>query len=172
IDHDAANQHDTATLDRIDDPHHRHAGEHGAHGRRRIEPAVSTRADVEDVLKKSSSIVDRMRGDRNTKRSPSSAAATLKSLRRLGGIDACSVGICSRRFSTLIARSAPITTRYDTALPAYAHATPAPAITTPPRAGPMTDATCTIDVFRLIALGRSSRGTRFGRSDCRAGKSN
>ena len=39
-------------------------------------------------------------------------------------------------------------------------------------AGPATAALCITMAFRLIALGRCSRGTSVGRSDCRAGRSN
>ena len=45
-------------------------------------------------------------------------------------------------------------------------------MTMPPIAGPATDATCNMMAFRLIALGRCSRGTSVGISDCRAGLSN
>ena len=42
----------------------------------------------------------------------------------------------------------------------------------PPSAGPSTCAVCCMIVLRLMAFGRSSRGTRLGTSDCRAGRSN
>jgi hypothetical protein len=44
-------------------------------------------------------------------------------------------------------------------------------MTTPPSAGPATAALCITIALRLIALGRCSRGTSVGRSDCRAGRS-
>ncbi len=65
-----------------------------------------------------------------------------------------------------------MTTRNDAALKAYTHATPPVAITTPPSAGPATEATCTMIVFKVMAFGRCSRGTRLGVSDWRAGRSN
>ena len=44
-------------------------------------------------------------------------------------------------------------------------------MTRPPSAGPTTEATWNMIVLRLIAFGRCSRGTRFGTSDWRAGRS-
>ena len=44
-------------------------------------------------------------------------------------------------------------------------------ITSPPSAGPATEAVWNMMVLRLIALGRWSRGTRLGISDWRAGPS-
>ena len=51
-------------------------------------------------------------------------------------------------------------------------ATPCDAITSPPSDGPSTHAIWNMIVFRLIAFGRCSRGTRFGINDWRAGPSN
>ena len=53
-----------------------------------------------------------------------------------------------------ISSSATITHTKVIALTAYTHPTPSVAMTSPPIAGPATDATCTMMAFRLIALGR------------------
>ena len=93
---DRPEQREPAPLDPLGHRHHRRARRHRADGRRRVEPAVAFRADLQDVLredrqqrgrrrknvaKKSSSIVERMSGERNTKRSPSSAACNETSSR-------------------------------------------------------------------------------------------
>ena len=70
-----------------------------------------------------------------------------------------------------ITSSAPITKRKETALKAYTQPTPRDAITSPPIAGPVTDAVCSMMLFKLIAFGRCSRGTSFGVSAWRAGRS-
>ena len=69
-------------------------------------------ADEKKVAKKSSSIVDRIIGERNTKRRPSRMAATDISFR------AC-VDVRSVAGTLRISRSAATTNRKDTALKAY-----------------------------------------------------
>ena len=121
-------------------------------------------ADEKNVAKKSSSIVERMSGDRNTKRSPSSAARHDTS--------SFDVDLSARVGTPRIISSATITATNDTALMTYAQPTFVEAMTMPPSAGPSTCAVCCMIVLRLMAFGRSSRGTRLGTSDCRAGRSN
>ena len=65
-----------------------------------------------------------------------------------------------------------MTNRNETALTAYTQPTLRVASTSPPIAGPATDAVCSMMLFRVMAFGRCSRGTRFGTSAWRAGRSN
>src|SRR5206468_2441889 len=90
-------------------------------------------ADEKKVAKKSSSMVDRIRGEPNTNRRPSRAAAMDTSLAgsRLWRL---------RSDPSRIIQSATSTNPNDTALQTYAHATPDAAMTMPPSAGPTTDA--------------------------------
>src|SRR2546422_11776679 len=101
-------------------------------------------ADAKNVAKKSSNIVDRMIGERNTKRSPSSAACHDTSSR-----DPASEG--ARLGRSRIITSATMTNTNDTALTAYAHPTPAVAISRPPIDGPTTEAVWDMIVLRLVA---------------------
>ena len=122
-------------------------------------------ADAKNVAKKSSSIVERIIGERKTKRRPSRAA--------LIDISSPAWPLPRSVFGTLrIIDSATTTTRNEIALKTYAHPTLVSAMSTPPSAGPPTCATCTITVLRLMALARSSRGTSIGTSAWRAGASN
>src|SRR5690348_4419643 len=90
-------------------------------------------ADEKNVAKKSSSIVDRIMGERKTKRSPWRAAFNDISLLE------CSVERSVFGTSRIIA-SATITTRNDSALMMYAQPTFATAMIKPAAAGPQTDA--------------------------------
>src|SRR6185436_8478421 len=90
-------------------------------------------ADEKNVAKKSSSIVDRISGDLKTNRKPSSAARNETSSREPSG-EGCLAG------TSRITNSAAITHPNETALAAYTQPTPEAAITTPPSAGPRTDA--------------------------------
>src|SRR5262245_43618753 len=90
-------------------------------------------ADEKNVAKKSSSIVDRISGERNTKRSPSSAACSDTS--SFDSLDDRSTAGTSRIIS-----SATMTKANENALAKYAQPTLALAISTPPSAGPTTDA--------------------------------
>src|SRR5438874_1618587 len=90
-------------------------------------------ADEKKVAKKSSSIVDRINGDRNTKRSPSSAACSDTSSR-----DPDSDGW--RAGTSRINNSAMITNENEIALTTYTHPTPDAAMRMPPSDGPTTDA--------------------------------
>ena len=66
---------------------------------------------------------------------------------------------------------ATITHANDTALGAYAQPTPRVAITSPPIAGPATEANWNMIAFKVMAFGRCSRGTSMGTRACRAGRS-
>src|ERR1043165_7062614 len=72
-------------------------------------------ADEKNVAKKSRSIVDRMSGERNTKRNPSTAARH--------EIASCATGCSGRPGASRIISSATMTARNDTALKTYAHPT-------------------------------------------------
>src|SRR5512147_2314566 len=87
-------------------------------------------ADEKNVAKKSRSIVERIRGDRNTKRNPSTAARH--------EIASCEGGCSGRPGALRIISSATITAPNDMALKTYAHPTLEDAITMPPSAGPST----------------------------------
>ena len=119
-------------------------------------------AEAKNVAKKSSSMVERMSGAPNTNWSPSSAerSSTLAAVPS------------ARSGRSRMASSAAITHRNETALAAYAQPTPQNPITSPPSAGPTTDAVWNMIVLRLIAPGRCSRGTSVGMSELRAGLSN
>src|SRR6266850_7285962 len=87
-------------------------------------------ADEKNVAKKSRSIVERMSGDRKTKRSPSSAACHDTS--------SFDVDVSGRLGTPRIISRATITDVNDTALMTYAHPTLLDAMTMPPSAGPST----------------------------------
>src|SRR5688572_4974669 len=88
-------------------------------------------ADEKKVAKKSSSMVERMIGDENTKPNPSRTARTLKS-----AILSMLLAGTSR-----IIRTATITQTNVNAFTAYTHSTPSVAMMMPPILGPATDAT-------------------------------
>src|SRR5690242_6388903 len=114
-------------------------------------------ADEKNVAKKSSSIVERMIGERKTKRRPSSAACSDTSF--LDPACAACFGGTSRIIS-----SATITKKKEMALATYTQPTPEEAISTPPSDGPITEAVWNMMVLRLMAFGRCSRGTSDGTS--------
>ena len=122
-------------------------------------------ADEKNVAKKSSSIVDRISGERKTNRSPSIAACSDTSS-RLPDSDVGCAG------TSRIISSATMTNANERALATYTQPTPVDAISSPPSDGPTTDAVWNMIVFRLIAFGRCSRGTSVGTSALRAGRSN
>src|SRR5256885_7609377 len=90
-------------------------------------------ADEKKVAKKSRSIVERIKGDRKTKRRPSSAACSDTSF-----LDPTSDG-CLAGTSRII-NSATMTKENEIALATYTHPTPAAAIRMPPSDGPTIDA--------------------------------
>src|SRR4029453_2034946 len=112
-------------------------------------------ADEKNVAKKSSSIVDRISGDLKTNRRPSIAAYSDTSSLAPGAEG-------WRAGTSRIINSATMTKANEIALATYTQPTPAAAIRIPPSDGPTTDAVWNMIVFRLIALGRCSRGTSDG----------
>ena len=177
-------QHEAATLDPVDAANHQGTGDDGADRGRRIEPAVAARADVQNVLSEDRQERRRRREERRKEVEQHRRADERRAKheaqpfeRRGDGEVAADAGAVLLRaaasaFGIRIISSAPMTNRNETALKAYTHATPPVAMTTPPSAGPATDATCAMIVFSVMAFGRCSRGTRLGTSDCRAGRSN
>src|SRR5881628_376706 len=97
-------------------------------------------ADEKNVAKKSRSIVDRMSGERNTNRSPSSAAWKDTSSR-----DPDADG--GRAGTSRINSSATITNENEIAFATYTQPTPDAAISMPPSDGPTTD-----EVWNMIVL--------------------
>src|SRR5258707_15718652 len=89
-------------------------------------------ADEKNVAKKSSSIVDRMSGDRKTKRRPSSAACHDTSSR-----EPASEG--ARAGTLRIISSATMTNENETALATYTQPTLVAAMSRPPSDGPATE---------------------------------
>src|SRR4029450_6208793 len=107
---------------------------------------IGSRAVAEEkkVAKKSSSIVERMIGDENTNPSPSRTARTLTP----------AAASALRAGTSRIINSAAMTQTNVSALTAYTHDTPRIAMTTPPMAGPATDAIWNMIEFKLIAFAR------------------
>ena len=122
-------------------------------------------ADEKNVAKKSSSIVDRISGERKTNRSPSSAACSDTSSRDAG---------FGRRARRHVAHhqqrddDEAERDRVGDVDPADAGARRSAGRRAP---GRRTDAVWNMIVLRLIAFGRCSRGTSVGTSACRAGRS-
>ena len=90
-------------------------------------------ADEKNVAKKSSSIVDRISGERNTKRKPSNAAWNDTSSR-----DPCSDA--ERDGMLRIISKATMTKAKEIALAMYTQPTDVAAMSSPPSDGPATDA--------------------------------
>ena len=135
------------------------AGPPGARPERRA--GSSAVAEQKNVARPSRSIVARRSGVPKTNRTPSPSARRLTAPRRPAPPAAGRASGGSPRWSSGTRR----------AFSAYTVATPEVASVMPARAGPTTEAVWKRIEFSPMALGRCSRGTRLGRSDCRAGAS-